>query len=145
MLIQRIDHVGIIVNDLSGATEFFQDLGLEVKGEWEMEGDLMGYAIGLKDVKVACVGLGTPDSVTWIELIKFISPKSEKSPQKPLVNELGLRHICFTVKHIDAIVEKLKKKGTEIFSEIQQYEDKYKLCYVRGPEGMIIELAEEIK
>lgn len=145
MIIQRIDHVGIIVNDLSAATEFFQDLGLEVKGEWEMEGDLMGYAAGLDAVKVACVGIGTPDSKTWIELIKFISPQSEKSLQKPLANELGIRHICFTVRNIEAIVEKLKKKGMEIFSEIQQYENSYKLCYVRGPEGIILELAEEIK
>lgn len=139
-MIRRIDHVGIIVNDLSAAKAFFQDLGLEVKGEWEMGGDLMGYAAGLNDVKVKCVGIGTP----WIELIKFISPQSEKSIQKPLANELGIRHICFTVKNMEAIVEKLKKKGTEIFSEIQQYENSYKLCYVCGPEGIILELAEEI-
>ncbi|KON69757.1 glyoxalase [Peribacillus butanolivorans] len=145
MKIQRIDHVGVIVNDLSAAKEFFLDFGLEVKGEWEMEGELMGYAVGLNDVKVACVGLGMPDVQTWIELIKFYTPSDEKDIQQTFANTLGIRHIAFTVEDIEAVVAKLKKKGTEIFSEIQQYEESYKLCYVRGPEGIILELAEEIK
>ncbi|MGE7694153.1 VOC family protein [Lysinibacillus sp. NPDC094177] len=145
MKIQRIDHVGVIVNDLSATKEFFLDFGLEVKGEWEMEGELMGYAVGLNDAKVACVGLGTPDGQTWIELIKFFTPSDEKDIQQPFANTLGIRHIAFTVEDIEAVVTKLKKKGTEIFSEIQQYEESYKLCYVRGPEGIILELAEEIK
>ncbi|MCO0596929.1 VOC family protein [Peribacillus butanolivorans] len=145
MKIQRIDHVGVIVNDLSAAKEFFLDFGLEVKGEWEMEGELMGYAVGLNNVKVACVGLGMPDGQTWIELIKFYTPSDEKDIQQTFANTLGIRHIAFTVEDIEAVVAKLKKKGTEIFSEIQQYEESYKLCYVRGPEGIILELAEEIK
>ena len=145
MKIQRIDHVGVIVNNLSAAKEFFLDIGLEVKGEWEMEGDLMGYAVGLNDVKVACVGLGTTDGQTWIELIKFYTPSDEKDSQQPFANTLGIRHIAFTVEDIEAVVAKLKKMDTEIFSEIQQYEESYKLCYVRGPEGIILELAEEIK
>jgi len=144
MKIKRIDHVGVIVNDLAAAKEFFLDFGLEVKGEWEMEGELMGYAVGLNDAKVACVGLGTTDGQTWIELIKFYTPSDEKEIQQPFANTLGLRHIAFTVEDIEAVVAKLKKKGTEIFSEIQQYEESYKLCYVRGPEGIILELAEKI-
>ncbi|UPW85041.1 VOC family protein [Lysinibacillus sp. Ag94] len=144
MKIKRIDHVGVIVNDLAAAKEFFLDFGLEVKGEWEMEGELMGYAVGLNDAKVACVGLGTTDGQTWIELIKFYTPSDEKDIQQPFANTLGLRHIAFTVEDIEAVVAKLKKKGTDIFSEIQQYEESYKLCYVRGPEGIILELAEEI-
>ena len=145
MKIQRIDHVGVIVNDLSAAKEFFLDFGLEVKGEWEMEGELMGYAVRLNDAKVACVGLGMPDGQTWIELIKFYSPSDEKDIQQTFANTLGIRHIAFTVEDIEAVVARLKKKGTEIFSEIQRYEESYKLCYVRGPEGIILELAEEIK
>ena len=145
MKIQKIDHMGIIVNDLSAAKEFFLDFGLEVKGEWEMEGGLMGYAVRLNDAKVACVGMGTPDGQTWIELIKFYSPSDEKDIQQTFANTLGIRHIAFTVEDIEAVVANLKKKGTEIFSEIQQYEESYKLCYVRGPEGIILELAEEIK
>lgn len=144
MKIKRIDHVGVIVNDLAAAKEFFLDFGLEVKGEWEMEGELMGYAVGLNDAKVACVGLGTTDGQTWIELIKFYTPSDEKEIQQPFANTLGLRHIAFTVEDIEAVVAKLKKNGTEIFSEIQQYEESYKLCYVRGPEGIILELAEKI-
>ncbi|UED78462.1 VOC family protein [Lysinibacillus sp. CD3-6] len=144
MKIRRIDHVAIVVNDLSAAKAFFHDFGLEVKGEWEAEGDLMGYAVGLKDAKVGCVGLGTPDGPTWIELIKFYSPLDEKDLQQTFANTLGIRHLAFTVENMEAIVAKLKGKGTEIFSEIQQYEDSYKLCYVRGPEGIILELAEEI-
>lgn len=145
MKIKKIDHVGVIVNDLSAAKEFFLDFGLEVKGEWEMEGELMGYAVGLNDAKVACVGLGMPDGQTWIELIKFYSPSDENDIQQTFANTLGIRHIAFTVEDIEAVVANLKKKGTEIFSEIQQYEESYKLCYVRGPEGIILELAEEIK
>ncbi|MGE8022223.1 VOC family protein [Peribacillus frigoritolerans] len=145
MKIHRIDHVGVIVNDLSAAKEFFLDFGLEVQGEWEMEGDLMDRMSGLNDVKVACVGLGKPDSQAWIELIKFYTPSDEKDSQQPFANTLGIRHIAFAVEDIEALVAKLKKKGTEIFSEIQQYEDSYKLCYCRGPEGIILELAEKIK
>ncbi|WP_419960244.1 VOC family protein [Psychrobacillus sp. BM2] len=145
MKIKKIDHVSVIVNDLSAAKEFFLDFGLEVKGEWEMEGELMGYAVGLNDAKVACVGLGMPDGQTWIELIKFYSPSDENDIQQTFANTLGIRHIAFTVEDIEAVVANLKKKGTEIFSEIQQYEESYKLCYVRGPEGIILELAEEIK
>ncbi|MFJ7970697.1 VOC family protein [Psychrobacillus sp. NPDC096389] len=145
MKIRKIDHVGVIVNDLSAAKEFFLDFGLEVKGEWEMEGELMGYAVGLNDAKVACVGLGTPGGQTWIELIKFYSPSDEKDIQQTFANSLGIRHIAFTVEDIEAVIAKLKKKGTELFSEIRKYEESYKLCYVRGPEGIILELAEEIK
>jgi catechol 2,3-dioxygenase-like lactoylglutathione lyase family enzyme len=86
-----------------------------------------------------------PDGQTWIELVKFYTPSDEKDIQQPFANTLGIRHICFAVEDIEAIVAKLKKKGTEIFSEIQQYEESYKLCYVRGPEGIILELAEKIR
>ncbi|MCM3742160.1 VOC family protein [Oceanobacillus luteolus] len=145
MRIKRVDHVGIVVNDLTAVKDFFLELGLELKGEWEMEGDLMGYAIGLHDVKVRCVGLGTSDSQTWIELIQFLSPSNEQEVQKHAANTLGIRHIAITVEDIETVVAKLKSRGTELFSEIRQYKDVYKLCYVRGPEGIILELAEEMK
>ncbi|MFJ7666402.1 VOC family protein [Lysinibacillus sp. NPDC097195] len=145
MKIKKIDHVCVIVNDLNTAKAFFVDFGLEVRGEWEMEGELMGYAAGLGDTKVACVGLGTSDGQTWLELIKFISPSNEKEIILPLANSLGIRHIAFNVEDIEAVVANLKKRGTEIFSDIQQYEERFKLCYVRGPEGIILELAQEIQ
>ena len=145
MKINRIDHVSINVNDLSEAKAFFLDLGLEVQAEWEMDGELLDRIVGLNDVKTACVGLGMPDGQAWIELVKFYTPPSdEEGFQQPFANTLGIRHICFNVEDIEAIIAKLKKKGTEIFSEIQQYEKSYKLCYVRGPEGIILELAEQI-
>ncbi|EFV76468.1 MULTISPECIES: VOC family protein [Cytobacillus] len=145
MKIKRIDHVSINVNDLSEAKAFFLDLGLEVQAEWELDGEQLDRIVGLHDVKTACVGLGMPDGQAWIELVKFYTPSDEKGIQQPFANTLGIRHICFAVEDIEAIVEKLKTKGTKIFSEIQQYEESYKLCYVRGPEGIILELAEQIR
>ncbi|GKV56564.1 glyoxalase [Sporosarcina sp. NCCP-2222] len=145
MKINRIDHVSINVHDLSAAKAFFVELGLEVQAEWELDGEQLDRIVGLTNVRTACVGLGTPDGQTWIELVKFYSPSDEQKMQQPLANTLGLRHICFAVEDIDGIVEKLQKNGAEIFSEIEQYEQSYKLCYVRGPEGIILELAEEIK
>ena len=86
-----------------------------------------------------------PDGQAWIELIKFYSPADENKSEQPFANTLGIRHIAFAVEDIEAIVAKLKEKGKEIFSEIQNYEGQYKLCYCRGPEGIILELAEKIK
>ncbi|WP_147535719.1 VOC family protein [Bacillus marasmi] len=144
MKINRIDHVSINVNDLSEAKAFFLDLGLEVKAEWELDGEQLDRIVGLKGVKTACVGLGMPDDRTWIELVKYITPADEGGIQQPFANTLGISHICFAVEDIEAIIAKLKHRGTEIFSEIEQYGESYKLCYVRGPEGIILELAEKI-
>jgi len=144
MKIHRIDHVSINVNNLAEAKAFFLDLGLVVQAEWELNGDQLDQIVGLKDVKTACVGLGMPDGQAWIELVKFYTPSDGKGIQQPFANTLGIRHICFAVDDIESIIAKLKKNGTETFSEIQQYEESYKLCYVRGPEGIILELAEKI-
>jgi len=145
MKIQRIDHVSIVVNDLSAAQAFFLDFGLQVQGEGELEGELLDQVTGLNDVKTALVMLGTPDGQTSIELVKFYRPSDEKGFQQSFANTLGIRHIAFAVEDIEALVAKLKKRGTETFSEIQTYENEYKLCYIRGPEGIILELAEQIK
>ena len=144
MKIHRIDHVGVIVSDLSAAKAFFLELGLEVQGEGELEGELLDQVTGLNDAKTAIVWLGTPDGQAHIELVKFYTPSDEKGIRQSFANTLGIRHIAFAVEDIEALVATLKKKGTEIFSEIQTYENEYKLCYVRGPEGMILELAEHI-
>lgn len=145
MTIRRIDHVGVIVNDLPAAKAFFLDFGLEVLGEEELEGEWVERIIGLHDVKDEVVMLRTPDGGANLELVKFYKPLDEKGMQRPLANTLGIRHICFAVEDIEAVVAKLKKKGAELFGEIQNYENAYKLCYVRGPEGIILELAEQIK
>lgn len=145
MKIHRIDHVGVVVNDLPAAKAFFLDLGLEVQGEGEMEGEQLDQIVGLNGVKTALVMLRTPDGQTNLELVKFYMPLDERGIQKPFANTLGIRHIAFVVEDIEAVVDKLKKKGVEIFSEIQRYGESYELCYIRGPEGIILELAEPIK
>ncbi|HEX8974438.1 MAG TPA: VOC family protein [Patescibacteria group bacterium] len=145
MKLQKIDHVGIVVNDLAAVKAFFLDLGFEFQDEVELEGKWLDQIVGLEGVKSEVAWLKTPDGQTSLELAKFYSPSDENGFQIPQANTLGIRHIAFAVEDIDAIVAKLKNKGVEFFSEVQTYENSYKLCYLRGPEGIIIELAEEIK
>lgn len=109
MKINKMDHVSINVNDLPEAKAFFLELGLEVKAEWELEGEQLSRIVGLNHAKTACVGLGMPDGQTWIELVKFYSPSDDKDIQQPLANTLGIRHICFNVEDIEGIIAKLKK------------------------------------
>ena len=144
MNLLRLDHVGINVVDLAAAKEFFQALGFEVMGEMDVEGEWVGRIIGLKGVKDKVVMMRTPDGEANIELVQFHSPLDEKGIQPSSANTLGIRHICFAVEDIEALVAKLQKKGAELMGEIQNYENIYKLCYIRGPEGIILELAEKI-
>lgn len=145
MKVRRMDHVGINVIDLPAAKDFFLDLGFEVMWEATMGGEFVEKVIGLQNVKDDCAMLRTPDGETTIELVKFHSPVDEKGIQPSLANTLGIRHMAFLVDDLDAVVAKLKARGTELFNEIQIYEDIYKEIFVRGPEGIIIELAEELK
>lgn len=144
MKVQRIDHVGIIVRDLAAAKAFFINLGLEVLGEADLEGELVDRVTGLDGVKVSIAMLRTPDGAANIELSQFHSPSDAGAMRQPAANTLGIRHIAFVVDDIEVTVAKLKRHGAEPFSAIQRYEDSYKLCYVRGPEGIIIELAEQL-
>ncbi|MFC4403825.1 VOC family protein [Gracilibacillus xinjiangensis] len=144
MKIHRVDHVGIIVNDLPAAKAFFLDFGLEMMGEGEVEGEWVERIIGLQNVKEEVVMLRTPDGEANIELVKFHTPSDENGVQRAFANTLGIRHIAFAVEDIEAIVTKLEKNGAELIGEIQNYENAYKLCYVRGPEGIILELADKI-
>jgi len=145
MKIHRIDHVGVVVHDLPAAKAFFLDLGLKMLGETEVKGEWVERIIGLNDVRETIVMLGMPDGQVTLELVKFHTPLDEKIIQQPFVNTLGTCHIAFAVEDIEAIVAKLKKKGAELFGEIINYENAYKLCYIRGPEGIILELAEKIQ
>jgi catechol 2,3-dioxygenase-like lactoylglutathione lyase family enzyme len=144
MKINKIDHIGVIVNDLPAAKAFFLDFGLEVQGEAEMEGALLDNLLGLSKVKTSLVMMRPPGGEASIELIKFHTPPHEKGVQQLPVNALGIRHIAFLVEDLEALIVKLKAKGAEIFGEIQTYENSYKLCYVRGPEGIILDLNERI-
>ena len=144
MKVRRIDHVGIIVNDLAAAKDFFVEFGLVVHGEMEMEGALLERLLGLDGAKTSFVTLGPPDGGATIELITFQHPANEQASLRAPVNAVGIRHIAFLVEDIDAVVAKLKAMGAEPFSAVQRYEDSYKLCYVRGPEGIILDLAEEL-
>ena len=143
MKVRRIDHIGIIVNDLAAARDFFVAFGLVVHGEAKMEGALLDRLLAVDEAKTSFVLLGPPDGGATIELITFQQPANAQVPQQP-VHAVGIRHIAFLVEDIDAVVAKLKGMGAEPFSEVLRYEDSYKLCYVRGPEGIILDLAEEI-
>jgi catechol 2,3-dioxygenase-like lactoylglutathione lyase family enzyme len=143
--IHHIDHVGIIVNDLATAKAFFLDFGLELQGEGEAEGERLETIVGLKNAKTAFAFFRTPNGEANIELIQYYNPSDESPVQPPQANTLGIRHIAFIVEDIDAHVARLKKQGVEVFSEVQHFEGSYKLCYVRGPEGIILELAEPVK
>jgi catechol 2,3-dioxygenase-like lactoylglutathione lyase family enzyme len=146
MKIHRIDHVSINVIDYAAAKAFFLDLGLELQGEDELEGgEWLDQLLGLKGVKTAVAFFKTADGGASIELVKYYSPLDEKGIQPSFANTLGIIHIAFEVDDIEAIVAKLKKRGTEFLGEIYNYENTYKLCYVRGPEGLILELAEKVK
>ena len=144
MKVRRIDHVGVNVNDLAAAKAFFVDFGLEVQSEGELEGEWLDRIVGLKNVKTGYIFMQTADGGASVELIKYYSPSDEKGIQPSSANTLGYRHVAFVVDDIAAIVAKLKKRGTEVFGEVYQYEDSFKLCYCRGPEGIIVELAEQL-
>ncbi len=144
MTIQRMDHVGIVVDDLTAATEFFVELGLVRQGEGAVEGRWVDRVVGLDDVQVDFAFMQTPDGHGRFELIKFHSPSSQGDNRPAPANARGIRHIAFVVEDIDVVVAGLRARGAGLVGELENYEDIYRLCYVRGPEGIIIELAEQI-
>jgi catechol 2,3-dioxygenase-like lactoylglutathione lyase family enzyme len=144
MTILRMDHVGIVVDDLAAAIEFFLELGLELEGEAAAQGRLVDRIIGLAEVRTEFAFLRAPDGHGGIELIKFLSPPSGESDAGAPANAVGLRHITFAVDDIEDAVARLRARGAELVGELVRYEDSYWLCYVRGPEGIIVELAEKI-
>jgi catechol 2,3-dioxygenase-like lactoylglutathione lyase family enzyme len=144
MAIQRMDHVGVVVDDLPAAIEFFAELGLELQGEGSVEGGWADRIVGLDGVRSDLAMMGTPDGSARVELIKFQSPPSLDGAAGAPANARGIRHISFTVENIDALVDGLRARGIELVGELESYEDIYRLCYVRGPEGIIVELAERL-
>lgn len=145
MTVLRLEHIGVVVDDVAAATAFFTALGLEVEGETSVEGDLVDRINGLEDVRADVVILRTPDGNGKIELAKYRSPSyaGDDGPAPP-ANAPGLRHVLFAVDDIEASLAALRVHGGELVGELVNYEDIYWLCYVRGPAGIIVELAEKI-
>jgi catechol 2,3-dioxygenase-like lactoylglutathione lyase family enzyme len=144
MTIQRMDHVGIVVNDLEAATAFFVELGLELQGEGTVEGAWVDRVVGLEGVRSEIAMVETPDGHGRIELAKFHAPSGRGGERHAPANTPGIRHITFAVDDIDDVVARLQARGAELVGEVERYRDSYRLCYVRGPEGIIVELAEQI-
>ena len=144
MTIQRMDHVGIVVDDLAAATEFFVELGLELQGGGQVEGDSVDRVVGLEGVRSEIAMMETPDGHGRLELTKFHAPSGPGGDRHAPANTPGIRHVTFAVDDIDAVVAALRARGTELVGELERFQDSYRLCYVRGPEGIIVELAERI-
>ncbi len=144
MTIQRMDNVGIVVDDLKAATAFFVELGLELEGEATVEGQWVDRVVGLDGVRVDIAMMRTPDGHGRLELMKFHAPPATTAEPNAPANTLGIRRIMFAVEDIDAVVAGLRARGAELVGELVQYEDKYRLCYIRGPEGILVALAEQI-
>jgi catechol 2,3-dioxygenase-like lactoylglutathione lyase family enzyme len=144
MTVQRLEHIGIVVDDLSAATAFFAALGLEVEGQASVEGDLVDRINGLEGVRADVVILRTPDGNDKVELAKYRSPSYEGDNGALPANAPGVRHILFVVDDIRASLAGLRAHGGELVGELVNYENSYWLCYLRGPAGIIVELAEKI-
>ncbi len=145
MTLQRMDNVLIVVEDLEAATAFFAELGMELDGETQVEGDWVDRVIGLDGVRADIAMMRTPDGHGRIELTRFRTPPAVRAePQSAPANTLGIGRIMFAVDDIDDVVARLRGLGGELVGEIAQYEDVYRLCYLRGPEGIVIGLAERL-
>jgi catechol 2,3-dioxygenase-like lactoylglutathione lyase family enzyme len=139
-----MDHVGIVVDDLATATAFFVELGLALQGEGSVEGSWVDRVVGLDGVRAEIAMLEAPDGHGRVELAKFHAPAGRGGDRQAPANAPGIRHVAFAVDDIDAVVARLRAHGAELVGEVGRYEDRYRLCYVRGPEGIIVELAERI-
>jgi catechol 2,3-dioxygenase-like lactoylglutathione lyase family enzyme len=141
----RMDNVLIVVEDLEAAKAFFAELGMELEGETTVEGPWVGKVIGLDDVRADITMMRTPDGHGRVELTKFHTPPAVRAePEDAPANALGIRRIMFAVENIDDVVARLRNHGAELLDEIAQYEDVYRVCFMRGPEGIIIGLAEQL-
>lgn len=145
MTIQRMDNVLIVVEDLEAAKAFFVDLGMELEGETTIEGGWASSVVGLKDVRADIAMLRTPDGHGRVELTRFHNPPAARvEPEDAPANALGIRRIMFAVDDLDDVVTRLHNHGAELVGEIAHYEDLYRLCFLRGPEGILIGLAERL-
>ena len=142
--IQRMDNVGIVVESLDPAISFFEELGLELEMRMMIEGEWSGRVTGLRDQRVEIAMLRTPDGLTGVELSRFLTPPTVADHRNAPVNSLRYLRVMFAVDDLDDTLTRLDKHGAELVDEVVQYEDLYRLCYIRGPEGILIGLAERI-
>lgn len=146
MSLQRMDNVLVVVDDLEAAKAFFVELGMELEGEMPIEGRWVDLVVGLENVHCTIAMMRTPDGHGRVELTKFHAPTAVKAePKNAPVNTLGIRRIMFAVDDIDEVIARLRTHGAELIGEVAPYEDMYRLCYIRGPEGIIIGLAEQLQ
>jgi len=145
MTVQRMDNVGIVVEDLPATIAFFRELGLELEGEAIVEGEWAGRVTGLGEQRVEIAMMRTPDGHSRLELSRFLAPPVVADHRNAPVNSLGYLRVMFAVDDIDETLTRLRKHGAQLVSsEVVQYEDSYRLCYIRGPEGLLIGLAQEL-
>jgi catechol 2,3-dioxygenase-like lactoylglutathione lyase family enzyme len=144
MTIQRMDNIGVVVDDLAAATAFFVELGLELEGEAALEGRWVDRVIGLDGVRADIAMVRTPDGHGRLELTKFHTPTAVSAEPNVPANTLGIRRIMFAVDDIEDVLARLHAHGAELVGEVEQYEDSYRLCHVRGPEGILVGLAEQL-
>ena len=145
MTIQRMDNVGIVVDDLETAVAFFAELGMELEGKTQIEGVWADRTVGLDGVRCDIAMMRTPDGHGRLELAKHLNPVAMGvGPHNPPHNTLGMHRVMFAVDDIEDVVARLRTHGAELVGELAQYEDSYRLCYVRGPEGIIVALAEQL-
>jgi catechol 2,3-dioxygenase-like lactoylglutathione lyase family enzyme len=145
MAVKRMDNVGIVVEDLAATIEFFRELGLELEGQAIVEGEWAGRVTGLGDQRVEMAMMRTPDGHSRLELSRFLAPPVVADHRNAPVNSLGYLRVMFAVDDIDETLARLSTRGAQLVSsEVVQYEDAYRLCYIRGPEGLLIGLAQEL-
>ena len=144
MTLKRMDNVGIVVEDLGGAIDFFRELGLELEGRAMVEGEWAGRITGLGDQRVEIAMMRTPDGHSRIELSRFLSPPVVADHREAPVNALGYLRVMFAVDDLDETLERIGHRGAQLVGEVVRYQDAYRLCYIRGPEGILIGLAQEL-
>ncbi|KQX59900.1 MULTISPECIES: VOC family protein [unclassified Ensifer] len=144
MALKRMDNIGIVVEDLEETIDFFRELGLELEGRATIDGEWAGRVTGLGDQLVEIAMMRTPDGHSRLELSHFLAPPVVADHRTAPVNALGYLRVMFAVDDVDETVERLRKRGAQLVGEVVQYKDAYRLCYIRGPEGLLIGLGQEL-
>ena len=144
MALKRMDNVGIVVDDLDGAIDFFRELGLALEGRAMIEGEWAGRVTGLADQRIEIAMMRTPDGHSRLELSRFLTPSIVADHRNAPVNALGYLRVMFAVDDVDETLERLRNRGAQLVGEVVRYQDSYRLCYIRGPEGLLIGLAQEL-